>query len=322
MPGSVMKAALARAYGGPEDVRVETVPAPIPGKGQVAVAISAAAVTRGDARIRAAEAPPGLSAGLRLAFGLRRPRQPILGMFFSGRLAEAAADMPAGARVFGNTGMAMGAHSEQLVIKPDRLLPVPNGLGDAEAAALFFGGLTAADFLIDKGRITKGARLLVNGATGEVGCAALQIARFLGSEITAVCRSENHDFARDLGAHHVHDYREGAPSGQWDLVMDIAGTLPWKAADGLLTPGGMLLPVTASLGAMIGGMLRPKRKGARRISATTSADGPEAMRRLLDLHARGALRPIVGARLPFGDIAKAHALASGGHKRGAVVVTL
>lgn len=103
--------------------------------------------------------------------------------------------------------------------------------------------------------------------------------------------------------------------------MDIAGTLPWKQAEGLLAPGGILLPVTASLGAMIGGALRPTRKG-RRISGTTSADGPDAMRRLLGLYARGALRPVISASLPFDDIAKAHALAGGGHKRGAVVVTL
>lgn len=317
-----MKAAVVRAYGGPEVVRIETLPAPVPRDGQVGISVVAAAVTRGDARIRAAEAPAGLSTGLRLAFGLRRPRQPILGMVFSGRLSEAAAGLPAGARVFGNTGMAMGAHAEELTVDPRRILPIPDGLGDVDAAAVFFGGLTAADFLIDKAGIGPGARLLINGASGEVGCAAIQIARFHGAEVTAVCRAPNHDLVRDLGAQHAHDYRDGAPKGQWDLVMDIAGTLPWKQAEALLAPGGTLLPVTASLGAMIGAMLRAKRKGRRRISGTTSADGPEAMRRVLDLHARGALRPVVGATLPFESIEKAHALAESGHKRGSVVVTI
>lgn len=317
-----MKAARARAYGGPDVVRIESVAEPAPRSGQMRVAVRAAAVTRGDARVRAAEAPPGLSAGLRLAFGLRRPRQPILGMFFSGTLQEATADLPAGTRVVGNTGMAMGAHAEHLVIPPDRLLAVPDSLDDVEAAALLFGGLTAVDFLIDKAKVSLGARLLVNGATGEVGCAALQIARFLGAEITAVCRSENHDFARDLGARHVHDYRDGLPRGHWDLVMDVAGTLPWQEAAGLLAPGGTLLPVTASLGAMIGAALRPNRSNGRRISGTTSADGPTAMRRVLDLHAQGALHPVVGAVLPFDRIGQAHALADTGHKRGAVVVTI
>ena len=105
-----MKAAVIRAYGGPEVVKIETLPAPVPRNRRIGVTVSAAAVTRGDARIRAADAPPGL----RLAFGIRRPRQPVLGMFFSGRLNEAAAGLPPGARVFGNTGMAMGAHAEEL----------------------------------------------------------------------------------------------------------------------------------------------------------------------------------------------------------------
>lgn len=317
-----MRAAVVRAYGGPDVVRIETLPAPTPRNGQVGVTVSAAAVTRGDARIRAAAAPPGLSAGLRLAFGLRRPRRPIPGLFFSGRLKSAAAGLPAGARVVGNCGMAMGAHAEELTIDPGRLLPIPDGLGDAEAAALLFGGLTAADFLIDKAGIAPGARLLINGATGEVGCAAIQIARFSGAEITAICRRENHEFACGLGARQAHDYRDGAPQGQWDVVMDIAGTLPWEQAEALLAPGGMLLPVTASLGAMIGAMLRPNRNGKRRISGTTTADGPDAMRRLLDLHSRGALRPVIGAIFPFEQIDEAHALVDSGHKRGSVVVTM
>lgn len=317
-----MKAAVVRAYGGPEVVRIETRAAPEPRAGQVRVAVRAAAVTRGDARIRAAEAPGGLSAGLRLAFGLRRPRQPVLGMMFSGRLLEATPDLPEGTRVFGNTGLAMGAHAERLALAPERLLPVPEGLSEAQAAALLFGAMTAADFLIDKARLAPGARLLINGATGEVGCAALQLGRFLGAEITAVCRAENHDLARELGADRLHDYRAGPPVGAWDVVMDIAGTLPWPRAAGLLAPGGRLLPVTATLGAMLGAALRPKRAGGRRISGTPTADGPAAMRRVLDLHAQGALRPVIGAELPFDDIARAHALAETGHKRGAVIVAM
>lgn len=230
--------------------------------------------------------------------------------------------MPAGARVFGNTGMAMGAHAEELAVDPERIFPIPDDLDDAEAAALFFEGLTAADFFIDKVKITRGAKLLINGATGEVGCAAIQIARFSGAEITAVCRAQNHDLARDLGAHHAHDFRDCVPKGQWDLLIDIAGTLPWMHAEAMLAPGGMLLPVTASLGAMIGAMLRPNRGRQRRISRTTSADGPDAMRRLLDLHSRRALRSVVGATLPFEDIEQAHRLAESGHKSSSVVVKI
>lgn len=320
----MMMAALARSYGGPEVISLGEVRLPVAGKGQARIAVRAAAVTRGDARIRSAKAPAGLSAGLRLAFGIRRPRQPILGMFLSGVLEEAIAGMEPGTRVFGNTGMAMGAHAEHLTIPPHRVIAIPDclALDDAGAAALLFGGLTAADFLIDKAKVGQGARVLINGATGEVGCAALQIATHFGAMVTAVCRSENHEFARGLGANEARDYREGIPRGQWDIVMDIAGTLPWKRARHLLAPGGILLPVTASLSVMTGAALFPRRTEGRRISGATSDDGPEAMRRLLAHYASGVLKPVIGARFPFSKIVDAHALVDTGHKRGGVVVTM
>lgn len=317
-----MTAALARAYGGPDVITLAPRPAPVAPPGWAEVAVRAAAVTRGDARIRAGAAPPGLSAGLRLAFGLRRPRQPVLGMMFCGEISAPVAGFAAGARVLGNTGLAMGAHAERLVIAPERLFAVPEGLDDAEAAALLFGAMTAAGFLIDKARIAPGARVLINGATGEVGCAAVQIARYLGAEITAVSRAENHDFARELGAHRVLDYRDGPPRGAWDLVLDIAGTLPWAGARAILAPGGRLAPVTASLGMMLGAATRPRRAGGRRICASTTAEGPAAMARVLALLNRGALRPVVGTRLPFDEIARAHDLADSTHKRGAAIVMM
>lgn len=319
-----MMAAVARSYGGPEVITVEEVPLPDVKQGQARIALKAAAVTRGDTRIRSATAPAGLSAGVRLAFGIRRPRQPILGMFFSGTLESAMAGMETGTRVLGNTGMAMGAHAEYLATAADRLVPLPTSLAldDTGATALLFGGLTAADFLIEKANVTQGTKVLINGATGEVGCAALQIASYLGAMITAVCRSENHEFARNLGARETHDYRDGIPRGQWDVVMDIAGTLPWKRARHLIAPGGILLPVTASLGALMGASLLPRRNQERRICAATSRDGPDAMRRLLSLYASGALQPVVSATFPLSRIADAHALVDTGHKRGAVVITM
>ncbi|MGQ7828813.1 NAD(P)-dependent alcohol dehydrogenase [Altererythrobacter sp. Z27] len=305
-------------------IALKQVPLPAANRGHARISVNAAAVTSGDARIRSAMAPAGMSVGLRLAFGIRRPRQPVLGMFFSGTLEEAVAGMEPGTRVFGNTGMAMGAHAQHLTIASDRIVAIPDDLelDDAEAAALPFGGLTAADFLIGKARIAQGAKVLVNGATGEVGCAALQIASNFGAIVTAVCRTENHEFARELGASRVHDYREGIPRGQWDIVMDIAGTLPWRRASELVAPGGVHLPVTASLHQMLGAALFPRRAEGRRISGTTSSDGPAALLRLRSLFADGVLKPVVGARFPFSRIVDAHVLVDTGHKRGGVVVTM
>lgn len=315
-----MKAAIAAGYGPPTVVTVAERPLPALRKGQVHVEVAAAAVTVGDARIRAARAPGGMGPLLRLAFGLTRPRRPVLGMMFAGRMASAGTRFNDGDRVVGCTGMAMGAHAEILAVNEARLLPLSH-LTDIQAAALLFGGMTAADFLIDKAALQPGQRLLVNGATGEVGVAALQLARHLGALTTAVCRAENHDFARSQGATDCHDYRKGPPQGQWDAILDIAGTLPFGRAQALLAPDGVLMPVTASLGQMLGAALRPRRQG-RRITGTTTSDGPDAVARVLDLARQGVLSPVVGATLPLSAIQTAHALCDSGHKRGSVVVVM
>jgi NADPH:quinone reductase-like Zn-dependent oxidoreductase len=320
-----MLAATIRRYGPPEVVAIEEMPDPVPGPGELLVRVSAAPVTAGDARIRALDMPPGFALLARPIFGLRRPRHPVFGWSFAGRVAgfgPGAAGFAEGGRVMGITGARGGAHAELLVIPAaGRVLPVPESLTDTEAAAFFFGGLTAADFLIDKAALRPGERLLVNGATGAVGTAALEIARHLGAEVTAVCRAANADLARRLGAVRVIDYRSEPVTGIYDVVMDVIGTLPWRRARPLLGPGGRLLPVTAGLGAMIGAALRPHRDG-RRITGGVSAETPEAMRRLVALHAAGGYRPVVGATFPLARIAEAHALAGTRHKQGAAVVTM
>ncbi|MEZ5796265.1 MAG: NAD(P)-dependent alcohol dehydrogenase [Paracoccaceae bacterium] len=315
-----MKAAIARRYGPPEAVDLVDLPVPVPRAGQVLVEVTAAAVTVGDARIRAARAPAGMAALLRLAFGLVRPRRPVLGMMFAGRVIGAGSRHAVGARVIGTTGMAMGAHAEMVAVAGDRLLPLDLDLTDAEAAALLFGGMTAADFLIDKAALAPGQRLLVNGATGEVGCAALQIGRHLGAEVTAVCREENHPLARVLGATACHDYRQGPPQGQWDAVLDLAGTLPFAAARALGT--GRRADAGDGDAGPDAGRGAAARRGGRRITGTVTGDGPDAVARVLDLARQGALRPVVGHRLPLSEIRRAHALCDGGHKRGSVVVVM
>lgn len=321
-----MRAALTESYGPPEVVRIAEISEPEPGPGQVKVRVTAAGVTRADARIRAMEVPSGFGPILRLLVGLRRPRNAIRGSEFVGvveALGHGATGFATGERVMGLLGLKGGAHAEALVVAADGLvLRVPDSLSDEEAAAFFFGGLTAADFLIDKADVRPGERLLVNGATGAVGSAALQIGRHLGAAITAVCGADNAALARELGAREVLDYRAGPIRGTWDVVMDVAGTLPWSIARGLLVPGGRLIPVTTgSLWETLGAGLRPRRDG-RRITAGNFNETRTGMERLLALYVQGAYRPVVGAALPFEEIVAAHRLAGSGHKQGNVVVVM
>ena len=320
-----MKAATIRRYGGPEVVRIEDLPLPVAGPGEVRVRITAAGVTVADARLRANDAPHGFGFLMRCITGLIRPRHPVFGMEFAGVVDARGSGVTAftpGQRVFGITGLKGGAHAEFLTIRADaRLFPLPDALSDIEGAAFFFGGLTAADFLMDKAKLRSGDRLLINGATGAVGSAAIRIGRNLGAKITAVARAENHSFARELGAEEVIDYRAGPISGQWDVILDVVGSLTYLMAAPLLAPGGRLLLVTATLGEQVSSALRAKR-GTHRITGGVIADNKSAMERLIRLHDAGVYHPTVGDVLPFAEIASAHACAGSRHKRGNVVVTV
>ncbi len=323
-PGLPMKIARYTAYGGPETIAFEDAPIPSPAAGELLIRVCAAPVTAGDVRLRSGKVPRGLGLILRLALGLRRPRV-APGMAFAGEVAalgQGVAAFAMGQRVFGLTGMTGGAHRDYLVIMADStVLPLPDSLSFEAGAAFFFGGLTAAEFLIDRAKLAPGERLLVAGATGAVGSAAVQIGRHLGATVSATASPKNHDLARRLGAVDVCDYRTGTPPGPFDVILDVMGSLGWADARPLLAPGGRLALVTADLSEMLGVGLRPHR-GGRTILTGTNKDDLSSMKRLLALHLAGAYSPILGAILPFDRLIDAHALADSFHKPGNLVVVM
>ncbi len=320
-----MKAAICRRYGPPTSVTIEELPSPTPGPGEVLVAIEAAGLTAGDARIRGARAPRGMGPIIRLVFGLRGPRRTILGREYAGRVVTVGAGVTriaVGDAVFGITdGMQMGAHAERVTVRADGLiLPRPDSLSVAEAAAFFFGGLTAADFLLDQCALQRGERVLIVGATGAVGSAAVQIARHHGAHVTALSSADNLALARELGADVALDYRRDAAEGPFDVILDVPGVMTDALAR--LAPGGRLGLVTADLATTVGAMMRPRRERGCRLCADVIKESPQAMARLLAMHDAGAYRPLLGARFALHEIARAHAEADSGHKRGNVVIEM
>ncbi|WP_149589996.1 NADP-dependent oxidoreductase [Tabrizicola flagellatus] len=319
-----MRVASYTAYGGPETIVIREAPVPVPAAGEVLVRVHAAPVTAGDARLRSGHVPRGLGPMLRLAIGLTRPRV-APGWAFSGEVAAlgpGVAGFTPGQRVFGLTGFKGGAHRDYLVIRADgRILPLPETLDHLTGAAFFFGGLTAAEFLIDRAKLAPGERLLVCGATGAVGGAAVQIGRHLGAEVSATASRANHPLARDLGAEAVTDYRDAPPPGPFDVILDVMGRLGRAGAWPLLAPGGRYVQITASLAEFLGASLRPVREGRRIITGSNKDDLP-SMRRLVALHRAGGYTPALGPVLPFERLAEAHAIAESFHKPGNLVVTM
>lgn len=298
-----MRAAVAGRYGGPEVVRVTEVPRPEPRRGEVVVRVDSAAVTSGDARIRAARFPRGFGIPARLVFGVLRPRRRVLGGTFSG-VVEAVgegAGLEVGAPVCGMTGMRMGTHAEYVRVPARRAVPVPPGVSLEDAAGVLFGGTTALYFLRDRAAVREGMSVLVNGASGAVGTNAVQLAHLLGARVTAVCRAPNADLVAGLGADRVIGRASGdlaAEAGRHDVVMDTTGTMTIPEGRRLLAPGGRLLLVAASLAQTL--------RARGDVSAGTSGERPEDMAHLLSLVERGELRVVRDAALPLEEIAEAH----------------
>ncbi len=326
-PATIRVARVAR-YGAP--ATLGDTPRPELRAGAVRIAVEATTVTAADSRIRAARVPRGMRLLLRLALGWRGPRQSILGTEFTGTVidvGEGVTSFRAGDPVIAVTGVALGAHAEVVVLPADGLIvPRPAGLGIAEAAAIAFGGLTASHYL-RVASVKAGERVLVVGASGAVGLAAIQLARLAGAEVTAVCSGANADLVRSLGAVRSIDYlkrdvfSDEAESARWDVIIDAVGTAPYSVCRSRLAPGGRLARVVCDLPGQLAAPFQGRLRG-HRVIAGVSQERREALLQLCTLAARGEYRVVIDSAYPFEAIAAAHARVDSGHKRGNVVVTM
>ncbi len=322
-----MRAAVNTHYGPADNVQLRTLPDPMPGAKEILVAVEAAAVTTADWRIRAAHFPGGLALVGRLMFGLLRPRQPVGGMNFAGTIRAIGPEVDrfaVGDRVVG-IAPGGGAHAEALVLPQDGIVArTPMDLAAAEAAALPFGGMTAVAFMQDIARVAAGQRVLILGASGAVGGYAVQLAASAGAKVTAVGGPGSVRRLRALGAEQVIDYTAqplDAEGRDYDLVFDTGGIVSFRDASALLKPDGLFLPLEFGMRDVAGLILRWFTRGPR-IGLHVSGETRERLQALLDRVARGALRPVVGARYPLERIVEAHRLVESRHAGGTVVVEM
>ncbi|MBR7744343.1 NAD(P)-dependent alcohol dehydrogenase [Phycicoccus sp. BSK3Z-2] len=313
-----MRAAVVTGYGPPEVVDVVEVADPAPGPGQVLVRVEAVAVSAGDARIRGARFPRGFGLPGRLALGWSRPRRPVLGAALSGVVVatgEGVGDLAPGDAVCAMNGTRMGGHAELAVLDGTRVVRLPDGVDHRTAAGLLFGGTTALPYLRDKGRMRLGARVLVVGAGGEVGTSALQVARLLGGDVTAVTHRDNADLVGRLGATTVLD-REAtdvtALHERFDVVLDTGGTLTPRTGRRLLTPEGRLLLVAADLPQTL--------QAVGRVQAGPAPERTADVEALLGWAAAGSLRAVVDSEYALDDVVAAHARVDTGRKVGTVLL--
>jgi NADPH:quinone reductase-like Zn-dependent oxidoreductase len=319
-----MQAALATAYGGPDVIRIAEVPTPTPKPKELLIRIHASAVNAADWRLRSAN--PWF---VRLVFGPFKLRQPILGVVFAGEVVETGADVTRyrkGDRLFGWTSvMKLGGHAEYIALpESGAFAPMPDGMTYTDAAAIPFGFGTARHFLRKAG-LVKGQRVLIYGASGAVGSAAVQLAHTLGAEVTGVCSTRNVELVRSLGATEVLDYtKDDIPAKRdgYDVVFETVGKLPFTDCVKLVKAEGTIITGSEmparSISRIFGGNGGKKVKVIGGTAAGSAAD----MQELAELWKRKEIRPVIDSTYPLERIAEAHALAESWRKVGSVVVTM
>lgn len=323
-----MKAAIVTQYGSADHVVVEERPMPTPLKGEVLVKVHYSTVQTADWRVRSLTLPGGMKMIARFIFGWSKPRQPILGTEYSGEVIAVGPDVnqfKAGDAIMGTSGASFGAHAQYIKVSVKGLaMRKPDSITFKEAAALPFGALTALDYLKYKAKVQSQDRVLIYGASGAVGVAAIQICKHLGAHVTAVCSERNFDLVKELGADAVVDYRTTnfwEQGHQYDVIFDCVGGLKISNLRHTTRPSGKILLISASLWEMLYGALWNVFSSQKVLSGVTN-ESPQNLQELLDLHERGQYRVILDRSFPLEQIADAHRHVESRHKRGNVVIEI
>jgi NADPH:quinone reductase-like Zn-dependent oxidoreductase len=317
-----MKAAVYRAYGPPEVVRLEEIAKPTPTADEVVVRIVASTLCTADWRLRKPDPPP--MGWLMNGFG--RPKKiHVLGMEFAGTVDSIGAgvtEFKVGDRVFG-ASWRFGAHAEYACFQQRSLASMPRNATFAEAAAIPYGGIAALHFLRTAG-IKAGHRVLIYGASGSVGTAAVQIAKSVGASVTGVCSAANLELVRSIGADAVVDYLRDdfSSSGPiYDIVQDTVGKSGFRRSMRALKRGGVFIDAGPGLASVLGDPWS-RVTGAGRVVGTVAKGGREALGVLVELFERGQFKPVIDRRYPLAEIVAAHRYAESGRKRGNVVLEI
>ncbi len=320
-----MQAITQSRYGNSEVLRLARVPRPVVRDDQVLIHVHAAGLDRGTEHLMT-----GKPYAVRLASGIRRPRNPVPGRDVAGTVVEAGAKVTRfspGDQVY---GVAPGSFAEFAVTGEDRLAHKPANLSFAEAAVIPISAGTALQALTDAGKVQPGQSVLITGASGGVGSYAVQLAASLGAEVTGVCSSTKLDHVAALGAHHVIDYSHddwADGTRHYDLILDIAGNPPVSRLRRALTPRGTAVFVGGERSGVITGMRR-QLGGAllspfigQRLVLLLARERSSDYERLARLVESGQLMPALDRCYPLERTAYAVRRLEDGAIRGKVAIT-
>ena len=319
-----MKAIVYTKYGSPDVLQFKEVEKPVPDDNEVLIKIHATTVTSGDCRMRKAD-----PFTVRFINGLTRPKKiTVLGNELAGEIEAVGKNVKlfsTGDQVFGQAGLKLGANAEYICLPEDGALAIkPANLTYEQASVIPFGGNTALHFL-RKGNIRSGQKVLIYGASGSLGTAAIQLAKYFGAEVTGVCSTANVELVRSLGADKVIDYtkEDFTRSGlTYDIIFDTTGKSPFSGCVKSLKQKGIYLrAVHMTLSPIVQG-LWTSMTSSKQVIGGVATEGKENLVFLKELIEAGKIQPVIDRSYTLGEIAEAHRYVDKGHKKGNVAITV
>jgi NADPH:quinone reductase-like Zn-dependent oxidoreductase len=318
-----MKAVMYTRYGSPDVLKFKEVEKPTPKDNEVLIRVYATTVTAADCLMRR-----GDTFISRVFLGFRKPRRRILGTELAGEIVETGKDVKRfkrGDQVYGFTGFGLGAYAEYNCMPENGSVAIkPTNMNYGESAAAVDGASTALFFLKDKANLQKGQKVLILGASGSIGTFAVQIARYLGAEVTGVCSTTNLDLVTSLGADKVIDYTKDdfTKNGEkYDIIFDTVGKSSFSQSKDSLNKNGKFLLTTGGLMDRFL-MLWTALTGGKRLITGMSIDKTEALIFIKKLIEEERVKLVIDRHYHLEQIAKAHGYVEKGHKKGNVIINV
>jgi NADPH:quinone reductase-like Zn-dependent oxidoreductase len=320
-----MKAIVCAEYGSPDVLQLKEVEKPTPRDNEILVRIYASTVTSGDLRIRMAD-----PFAVRFLYGFLRPKKiTILGSDLAGEIEAVGKNVKLfkeGDPVFAGTGVSLGSNAEYICLSEEGAVATkPANMTYEEAAAIPFGATTSLIFLRDKGNIQSGQKVLIYGASGALGTAAVQLAKYFGAEVTGVCSTTNLELVKSLGADKVIDYtkEDFTKSGQtYDIVFDTIGKSPFSGCLRSLKEKGVYLKAVHMVLSPILRGLWTSMTSTKKVIGAIAIARKEDLIFLKDLIEAGKMKSVIDRRYPLEQTIEAHRYVEQGHKKGNVVITV
>jgi NADPH:quinone reductase-like Zn-dependent oxidoreductase len=321
-----MKAIIYDQYGGPDVLRIADVEKPAPASDQILIGVRAVEATKADCEMRSFKfSVSWFWLPFRIVLGLRKPRNPVLGIYFAGVVEETGSDVSKfrnGQNVFGATGLRMGACAEYLCVAGNcTMATMPETMSFAEAASVPLGGLNALHFM-RKADIQRGETVLVNGAGGSIGTYAVQIAKAMGAEVTAVDSGIKETMLRNIGADHFVDYTKEdftQIGATYDVIFSMVAQASYSSCVQTLKPGGRYVMANPKLSDMLRSPLT-SRFSDRKVLFAFAGEREEELLELKRMLDAGEIAATVDKIYPMAEAAQAHRRVETEQRLGTVVI--